>query len=168
MSSRFFLRSAFKQPPTLRTSIRIPQQQTLASRLFSTSSPKMTVHIFETHDEFKQAIAKHEVVIVDAFATWCGPCKAIAPQIAQWAESPEFKDKIYFGKFDVDHLPDLAQELGIRAMPTFIFFKDGNKVEEFLGANPPALLNLLKKQLPAAAVPAEEKSTEEKPAEESK
>jgi thioredoxin-like negative regulator of GroEL len=50
-------------------------------------------------------------------------------------------------KFDVDHLPDLAQELGVRAMPTFLVFKDGEKVDEFVGANPPALLAMLKQSL---------------------
>ncbi|KAL2019844.1 hypothetical protein VTK56DRAFT_9106 [Thermocarpiscus australiensis] len=110
----------------------------------------MTVHIVATREEFKETIAKNPVVIVDAFATWCGPCKAIAPQIAKWSEDPAFKDKIHFTKFDVDAVPDLAQELGIRAMPTFLFFKDGEKVDEFLGANPPAILNLLKKYTPEA------------------
>jgi thioredoxin 1 len=62
----------------------------------------------------------------------------------RWAEH-EFKDKIYFGKFDVDAVPDLAQELGIRAMPTFIVFKDGDKVEEHMGANPKALETLFQK-----------------------
>ncbi|KAM7183970.1 thioredoxin [Naviculisporaceae sp. PSN 640] len=159
-SSRLLFRSAFKQSANLPASIRATHQ-TIASRPLTTSSPKMTVHILETVSQFKETIAKHEVVIVDAFATWCGPCKAIAPQIAKWSESPEFKDKIYFAKFDVDHLPDLAQDLGVRAMPTFIFFKNGEKVEEFLGANPPALLNILNKQVPADAAPAEEKPAEE-------
>ncbi|KAK4233669.1 thioredoxin-like protein [Achaetomium macrosporum] len=108
----------------------------------------MTVHNIATLEQFKETIAKNPVVLLDAFATWCGPCKAIAPQIARWAEDPTFKDKTYFAKFDVDAVPDLAQELGIRAMPTFIVFKDGEKVDEFLGANPPALLNLLKKYNP--------------------
>jgi thioredoxin 1 len=97
-----------------------------------------------SQEEFKEAIAKNQVVMIDAFATWCGPCKAIAPTIAKWAEN-EFKDKIYFAKFDVDALPELAQELGIRAMPTFVVFKDGEKVDEFVGANPPALQKVLAK-----------------------
>ncbi|KAK4126403.1 thioredoxin-like protein [Parathielavia appendiculata] len=108
----------------------------------------MTVHIIDSVDQFKQTIAKNHVVLLDAFATWCGPCKAIAPQVARWAQDPEYKGKTYFAKFDVDAVPDLAEKLGIRAMPTFVVFKDGEKVDEFLGANPPALLNLLKKYNP--------------------
>lgn len=55
----------------------------------------------------------------------------------------EFKD-IFFAKIDVDELPEVSQELGIRAMPTFMLFKDGEKAEELVGANPAALVNLLK------------------------
>ncbi|KAK3399972.1 putative thioredoxin G6G8.7 [Sordaria brevicollis] len=104
----------------------------------------MTVHNIETVSQFKEAIASHKIVVLDAFAVWCGPCKAIAPQIAKWSESEEFKD-IYFAKFDVDHLPELAQELGVRAMPTFVIFKDGNKETEVVGANPPALVAAFQK-----------------------
>ncbi|KXX81166.1 Thioredoxin [Madurella mycetomatis] len=104
----------------------------------------MTVHILATTEQFKETIAKNPVVILDAFATWCGPCKAIAPQVAKWAED-EFKDKFYFAKFDVDAVPDLAQELGVRAMPTFFVFKEGEKVDQFVGANPSALLKMLSK-----------------------
>jgi len=108
----------------------------------------MTVHNIATMDEFKETIAKNPVVLLDAFAKWCGPCKAIAPQIAKWAEDPTFKDLTYFAKFDVDAVPDLAQELGIRAMPTFIIFKDGKKEDELMGAKPAELMNLLKKWNP--------------------
>ncbi|KAK4248323.1 thioredoxin-like protein [Corynascus novoguineensis] len=105
----------------------------------------MTVHNIESIDQYKETIAKHPLVLLDAFATWCGPCKAIAPLIAKWAQDPEFKDDVHFAKFDVDAVPDLAQELGIRAMPTFIIFKNGEKVGDLLGANPGGLLNLIKK-----------------------
>ncbi|KAK4154544.1 thioredoxin-like protein [Chaetomidium leptoderma] len=115
----------------------------------------MTIHNIASLEEFKETIAKNPVVILDAFATWCGPCKAIAPQVAKWAQDPEFKDKTYFAKFDVDAVPALAQELGIRAMPTFTIFKDGEKVDEFLGANPPVLLKLLQKYNPEEAETAE-------------
>ncbi|KAH8885551.1 putative thioredoxin G6G8.7 [Thozetella sp. PMI_491] len=105
----------------------------------------MTVHSIETIEEYKEFIAAHPTVILDAFAVWCGPCKAIAPQLSKWSEDEALKEKITFAKFDVDKLPQLAQELGIRAMPTFTFFKNGEKVDEFLGANPPALKALVDK-----------------------
>ena len=76
----------------------------------------------------------------------------------RWAQDPTYKDKTYFAKFDVDALPDLAQELGVRAMPTFYFFKDGEKVDSFAGANPPALLNLLNKYNPEGAAETAEAS----------
>ncbi|KAK0743479.1 thioredoxin-like protein [Schizothecium vesticola] len=109
----------------------------------------MTVHIIATKDEFKEAIAREPIVLLDAFATWCGPCKAVAPVVAKWAESEEYKDKIYFAKFDVDHLPELAAELGVRAMPTFFVFKNGDKVDEHLGGNPGPIQALLQKSLAA-------------------
>lgn len=65
----------------------------------------------------------------------------------RWSEEPQFKDTVYFAKFDVDALPDLAQELGIRAMPTFVIFKNGDKADEFVGANPPGLLATINKAL---------------------
>ncbi|KAG8527626.1 uncharacterized protein KY384_007779 [Bacidia gigantensis] len=65
-------------------------------------------------------------------ATWCGPCKVVAPRIVKLSQQYE---NVRFYKMDVDELPDLAQELGVRAMPTFLVYKDGNKVEEIVGAD---------------------------------
>jgi thioredoxin 1 len=75
-------------------------------------------------------------MIVDAFATWCGPCKVIAPVIVGYSKKyPNAR----FYKIDVDEVPDVAQELGIRAMPTFKVFKDGEEVEQVVGMNPPGV-----------------------------
>ncbi|RYC60200.1 hypothetical protein CHU98_g5997 [Xylaria longipes] len=106
----------------------------------------MTVHNIETKAAFDEAVKKYPVVIVDAFATWCGPCKAIAPIVAKMSEEERFKD-FYFVKIDVDHLPDLSQELGITAMPTFIAFKDGEANGKVTGAIPQEVLNLVTKQI---------------------
>ncbi|KAH8705496.1 thioredoxin TrxA [Talaromyces proteolyticus] len=86
--------------------------------------------------EFEALVASDKLTVVDAFAEWCGPCKAIAPKIE--AYSKQYTD-VQFIKFDVDDSPDVAQELGIRAMPTFIFFKNGQKITDVVGANPPAI-----------------------------
>ncbi|KAK2067226.1 hypothetical protein P8C59_000984 [Phyllachora maydis] len=107
----------------------------------------MGVHNIQTMEEFRSTIKEHNLVVLDAFAVWCGPCKAIAPEIVKWSEQDEFKDKVYFAKFDVDDLPALAQELGVRAMPTFVVFKNGEKADEFVGANPPALLKVVEKHV---------------------
>jgi thioredoxin 1 len=77
-----------------------------------------------------------EPIVLDAWAEWCGPCKAIAPKIEEFSTIyPAAK----FYKVDVDKVPDVAQELGIRAMPTFMFFKEGEKITEVVGANPHAI-----------------------------
>lgn len=82
-----------------------------------------------------QIKAENKVVVVDFFATWCGPCKQIAPMIAKWSNEDEFSN-VEFIKVDVDEVPDVAQEQGIRAMPTFKIFKNGEEVDEVVGADP--------------------------------
>ena len=71
-------------------------------------------------------------MVVDFYATWCGPCKVIAPKVVEY--SKEFPD-VDFIKVDVDDLSDVAAEHSIRAMPTFLLFKGGKKVAEVVGAN---------------------------------
>ena len=84
-------------------------------------------------------------MVLDCMATWCGPCKIIAPQIVAMSNSYEGRARFY--KLDVDELPDVAQELAVRAMPTFFVFKNGEKVGEVVGANQKALEALVQKQL---------------------
>ncbi|GLB03885.1 thioredoxin trx1 [Aspergillus tubingensis] len=80
-------------------------------------------------------------VVVDCFATWCGPCKAISPKVEQFSnEYPNAK----FYKIDVDELSEVAAELGIRAMPTFLLFKNGQKFDDLTGANPKGLEEKIK------------------------
>ncbi|CCD52692.1 hypothetical protein BofuT4_P001390.1 [Botrytis cinerea T4] len=92
--------------------------------------------------DFKSALTDNKVVVLDAFATWCGPCKAIAPKVSQLSEA---YPAAHFIKIDVDELPEVAQELGIRAMPTFVIFKGEEKFAEVVGANPAALEDAISK-----------------------
>jgi thioredoxin 1 len=80
-----------------------------------------------------------KLIVLDCFATWCGPCKVIAPEILKFSNSEQYKDKVDFYKVDVDEVPDVAQELSVRAMPTFMFFKNGEKVDEVVGADARAI-----------------------------
>jgi len=98
----------------------------------------MVVHNLKAKADFDTTINPNSegVVVLDAFATWCGPCKTIAPKLVEYSEK---YTNARFVKLDVDEVSDVAQELGIRAMPTFIIFKNGEKVGEVVGANTKAL-----------------------------
>jgi len=105
-------------------------------RGFRNTSVNMGVHNLTSKAEFQAALSENQVVVLDAFATWCGPCKVIAPQVVQFSDA---YSSAHFVKLDVDEVPDVAQDLGIRAMPTFLIFKSGEKVGEVVGADPRAL-----------------------------
>ncbi|MFC1810641.1 thioredoxin [Patescibacteria group bacterium] len=83
-----------------------------------------------TDDNFKDEI-KEGVVLVDFFATWCGPCKMLAPVIEELATEYEGKAKI--GKLDVDESSAIAGEFGVQSIPTLILFKDGQEVDKMIG-----------------------------------
>jgi len=77
--------------------------------------------------------SKEKLVVVDFTASWCGPCRMIAPHFESM--SAEYASNAIFVKVDVDAMDKLAQKCGIRAMPTFQFYKNGEKVDEFSGAD---------------------------------
>ncbi|KIM69951.1 hypothetical protein SCLCIDRAFT_102060 [Scleroderma citrinum Foug A] len=77
-----------------------------------------------------------DVVVFDFFATWCPPCKAISPDFERLAGQ---NTSVKFYKVNVDNQEQVSEEVSIRAMPTFMVFKDGNKVKELVGAELKAL-----------------------------
>lgn len=85
--------------------------------------------------ELQQAFAEagSKAVLVDFYATWCGPCKAIAPMLQQLAENTP---SMVVLKVDVDKAEDIAQKYDIQAMPTFKVFKNGQEVDMAVGGNP--------------------------------
>lgn len=82
-------------------------------------------------EKFDTLMAEKGVVIADFSATWCGPCKMLAPVLEQVAS--QFEGKCKFVNVDVDESSDLAQRFGIMAVPTVIVFKDGQQVNAFSG-----------------------------------
>ena len=78
-------------------------------------------------------------LVVDLWATWCRPCKAIAPIIAELAQ--EYEGKIAVGKCDVEENDDIAMEFGVRNIPTILFFKGGKLVDKFVGAASKSVLD---------------------------
>ncbi|KAF8481626.1 thioredoxin-like protein [Russula ochroleuca] len=103
----------------------------------------MTVAAINSHTEFQNIIKSGHVVVIDFWAAWCGPCRVISPIFEKLAEREEFS-ALKFYKVDVDAQEAISQQVDIRAMPTFIMFKGGQKVEEVVGANPAGLENLLR------------------------
>lgn len=91
--------------------------------------------------------AGDKLIVVDFYATWCGPCKFIAPFFADLSDNAEFKDKVIFVKVDADKFSKIAKDSGVTCYPTFHAYKNGKKVGRLEGADPYGLLDLIKKNM---------------------
>ncbi|NPD80532.1 thioredoxin [Prevotella sp. PINT] len=85
-----------------------------------------------TNENYETLKNGNEPLVIDFWATWCGPCRMIAPIISQLAE--EYDGRITVGKCDVEECEDIAVDLGIRNVPTIVFFKGGEIVDKVVGA----------------------------------
>jgi thioredoxin 1 len=100
-----------------------------------------------TDSNFEQEVLKSEKpVLVDFWASWCGPCKAIGPVVEELATA--FKDQVKVGKLNIDDNPDAAKTYGVMSIPTLALFKDGNVIDKVIGLVPKGRLeDLIKKGL---------------------
>jgi thioredoxin 1 len=87
-----------------------------------------------TDANFREALGRHPVVVVDFWAPWCGPCRMVSPVLEELAS--EMVGKVTFGKLNVDDNPLTSQQFGIQGIPTIMVFKDGEPVDGLVGAAP--------------------------------
>ena len=102
-----------------------------------------TIHV--TDGDFEQQVEQHDgLTVVDFWATWCGPCRMIAPVLDQLAV--EYEGKVKVTKLDVDSNIKTATRFNVRSIPTILFFKGGKLVDQVIGAVPKSALDAKFKQ----------------------
>lgn len=103
------------------------------------------VHLVKDSADFDNQleIGADKLILVDFFATWCGPCKFIAPKLEEF--NNKYHDKLVVIKVDVDECEELAIKYNISSMPTFLFIKNKEVVDQFSGANAEKLESFIKK-----------------------
>ena len=107
----------------------------------------MAANLAVSGSEFEEKVLNSDVpVLVDFWAEWCGPCKAIGPSVEQLASEFEGRARVY--KVDVDNEVDLAQRYGIMSIPALLVFKGGKVVDQMIGAAPkPQIQQLIERAL---------------------
>ena len=92
-----------------------------------------------TSENFEQLKNGSQPLVVDLWAPWCGPCRMVGPVISELAN--DYDGKITVGKCNVDEEEDIAMELGVRNIPTILFYRNGQLVDKFVGAATKATLD---------------------------
>src|SRR5208337_1867951 len=111
--------------------IRGKKLQELVKRM---STPKIDKPIVVSDRNFEQTMKSYPLVVVDCWAAWCAPCRAIAPIVDQLAK--DYTGKVVFGKLNVDENPETAQRFGIMTIPTLLVMKDSKEVDRIVGVLP--------------------------------
>lgn len=94
---------------------------------------------------FYDAVGQDGVVIVDFYANWCEPCQRMMKILPNLAEKLEGTAKLY--KAEIDSVPSVSEVFGVRSIPTFVFFKDGQEVQRFVGIKPLAEVEKIARSL---------------------
>lgn len=99
-----------------------------------------------TDQNFEETISKNPLVLIDFWAGWCGPCRALAPTIEELAK--EYAGKVFIGKLDVDENPATAEKFNVSSIPTVVILKDCREVEKIIGlCNKQKYVDALKKHM---------------------
>ena len=98
------------------------------------STPNIEKPIVVSDRNFDQTVKSYPLLVVDCWAAWCAPCRAIAPIVDEMAK--EYSGKVVFGKLNVDENPETAQKYGVMAIPTLLIMKEGQEVDRIVGVLP--------------------------------
>jgi thioredoxin 1 len=90
------------------------------------------VHVSDSN--FNETVTRHSLVLIDFWASWCGPCLALAPMIEELAK--EYAGKIIVGKLDVDENPSTAERFQVYGIPTVVMMKNGKEIDRIVGCMP--------------------------------
>jgi len=97
-------------------------------------SPRIEKPIVVSDRNFDQTTKSYPLLVVDCWAAWCAPCRAISPIVDELAK--EYSGKVVFGKLNVDENPETTQKYGVQAIPTLLVMKDGQEVDRVIGIVP--------------------------------
>ena len=98
------------------------------------SIPKIEKPIVVSDRNFDQTVKNYPLIVVDCWAAWCAPCRAIAPIVEELAK--EYSGKVVFGKLNVDENPETTERYGVMAIPTLLVMKEGKEVDRVVGVLP--------------------------------
>jgi len=127
----------------------IKQRKMAELQRLAEAALKISTPVVLTDANFALEVSKHQLLLVDFWASWCGPCRAVAPIIEQLAR--EYSGKVVFGKVNVDENQRLAGSFGIQSIPTMMLFRKGKPIEVMVGALPKGQIeNKIKHHLSSA------------------
>lgn len=112
------------------------KQYMIGGKKMEKNWPDMPLHILDA--EMNEIVKKYPTVVIDCWASWCGPCRMLEPIIEDLAK--ELKGKIVFGKLNVDENPETSMKYHVMSIPTLLVFKNGTLVDRVVGAVPKELL----------------------------
>lgn len=105
----------------------------------------MPIALGDAH--FNKAVQQYPLIVIDFWATWCGPCRMVAPVIDELAR--DYAGKVVFGKLNIDENPDTAMQFGVMSIPTLLVMKNGVEVDRIIGAAPRQMIEAkLQKYMP--------------------
>lgn len=110
------------------------RERKMREMMSQVSTPNIEKPIVVSDRNFDQTVKSYPLVVVDCWAAWCAPCRAIAPMVDEMAK--EYSGKVVFGKLNVDENPETAQKFGVMAIPTLLIMKNGEEVDRVVGILP--------------------------------